>query len=283
MCKAFEISRETYYRYFRNHPVDAQLKDRQAFKAAVKIAIFEIYRKSGTKKKGVFGSRKIRDIINTYTINGKKVKLSRHQVLRIMKELGIKSKYNSKSFKPYAKKQLATTFFDNLLQQQFDGYAPYEVLTSDLTYINTNEGWRYVCFIIDLFNREIVGYSISEHHDTNCVLDALNSMNIDLTKVRIFHSDRGGEFRSDELSQYMKDNDIKQSMSKAGCPFDNAVSENMFKLLKIEGVDNHYRYPDDLATDVEEWVKWYNLVRVHSKLNYVSPQIYRENYSQMAA
>ncbi len=133
-----------------------------------------------------------------------------------------------------------------------------------------------------MFNREIVGYSISEYHDTNCVLDALDSMCIDLSKVRIFQSDRGGEFRSDELSEYMKANDIKQSMSKAGCPFDNAVSENMFKLLKIEGVDNHYHYSKDLVTDVDEWVKWYNCVRVHSNLNYVSPRIYRENNSQIA-
>lgn len=251
-----------------------------AFNAAVKIAIFEIYRKSGSKKKGIFGSRKIRDTINTYTINGKKVKLSRHQVLRIMKELGIKSKYNTKSFKLYANKEQASTFFNNLLNQQFDGYEPYEVLTSDLTYINTSSGWRYVCFIVDLFNREIVGYSISEYHDLQCVLDALASMQIDLSKVRIFHSDRGGELRSEELSKFMKKPNIKQSMSKAGCPYDNAVSENMFKLLKTEDVDKYYKYSETLIDDVHEWVKWYNHVRIHSKLNYVPLIIFRDQYKK---
>ncbi len=195
-----------------------------------------------------------------------------------MKEMGIKSKYNLKSYKPYANKKLAKRFFPNLLEQNFDGYAPLEVLTSDLTYVKTSEGWRYICFIIDLFNREIVGYSVSEYHDTQCVLDALNSMNVDLTTVRIFHSDRGGEFASYDLEKYMSDNGIKQSMSKAGCPFDNAISENMFKLLKVEGIEQEYEYENELIGDVEIWVNWYNNVRIHSKIGYTSPAIYREEY-----
>ncbi len=278
MCNAFGLSRETYYRYFRNSSISEQQKDRQSFNAAVKIAIFEIYRSSGSKKKGIYGSRKICDVINRYTINGKKVKLSRHQVLRIMKEMGLRSKYNIKSYKPYANKKLAKRFFPNLLEQNFDGYAPFEVLTSDLTYVKTADGWRYICFIIDLFNREIVGYSISETHDTQCVLDALNSMDIDLSKVRIFHSDRGGEFSSHDLEKYMNENGIEQSMSKAGCPFDNAVSENLFKLLKVEGIDQNYEYDIELIDDVNTWVNWYNNVRIHSKIGYTSSTIYREEY-----
>lgn len=278
LCNTFEISRETYYRYFRNTTTTNQEKAKQAFNTAVKITIFEIYRNSGTKKKGMYGSRKIRDVINTYTINGKKVKLSRHQVLRIMKEMQLRSKYNIKSYKPYPNKKLAKRFFPNLLEQNFDCYGPFEVLTSDLTYVRTADGWRYICFIIDLFNREIVGYSISEYHDTQCVLTALNSMKINLSKVRIFHTDRGGEFASYELEKYMSEHAIKQSMSKAGCPFDNAVCESMFKLLKIEGIDRNYKNDMELIEDVNTWINWYNNVRVHSKLGYTSPAIYREAY-----
>ncbi|MFV0499960.1 MAG: transposase, partial [Bacilli bacterium] len=111
------------------------------------------------------------------------------------------------------------------------------------------------------------------------VLDALNSMNIDLSKIRIFHSDRGGEFSSHDLEKYMNEHGIEQSMSKAGCPFDNAVSENMFKLLKVEVIDQNYEYDIELIDDVNTWVNWYNNVRIHSKIGYTSPTIYREQYN----
>lgn len=196
--------------------------------------------------------------------------------------MGLKSKYNERSFKPYANKELARRFFPNLLEQQFDGYKPLEVLTSDLTYVKTQDGWRYICFIIDLYNREIIGYSISESHDTDCVIKALESINYSLKHTKIFHSDRGGEFCSDELSSYLSNYNIMQSMSKAGCPYDNAISENMFKLLKIEGIDKYYEFDSNLIIDVDEWVNWYNNIRIHSKIGYTAPVIYREQQSMKA-
>ena len=282
LCKQLKISRETYYRYFRERNISKYTKEKQSFDAAVRIAIFEIYRQSGTKRKGIYGSRKIREILSTYIINKKQVRLSRHQVLRIMKKMELKSKYNSKSFKPYSNKTKAHFYYDNLLEQRFDNYKPLEVITSDLTYVKTGKGWRYVCFIIDLFNREIIGHAISKYHDSNCVLRALASIKFDLNNTRIFHSDRGGEFASCELSEYLKQLNIVQSMSRAGCPYDNAVSENMFKLLKVEGIDRYYQFDSNLILDVNEWVKWYNNVRIHSKINNKSPVMYREQHELKA-
>ena len=141
---------------------------------------------------------------------------------------------------------------------------------------------KAVCFIIDLFNREIIGHAISKYHDSNCVLRALASIKFDLNNTRIFHSDRGGEFASCELSEYLKQLNIVQSMSRAGCPYDNAVSENMFKLLKVEGIDRYYQFDSNLILDVNEWVKWYNNVRIHSKINNKSPVMYREQHELKA-
>ena len=115
LCKQLKISRETYYRYFRERNISKYTKEKQSFDAAVRIAIFEIYRQSGTKRKGIYGSRKIREILSTYIINKKQVRLSRHQVLRIMKKMELKSKYNSKSFKPYSNKTKAHFYYDNLI------------------------------------------------------------------------------------------------------------------------------------------------------------------------
>lgn len=90
------------------------------------------------------------------------------------------------------------------------------------------------------------------------------------------------EFASNELSEYLGQLEIEQSMSKAGCPFDIAISENMFKLLKVEGIDKYYEFDSNLILDVDEWVKWYNNVRLHSKINYTSPAIYRKQYAMKA-
>lgn len=150
------------------------------------MTIFEISKKSGTKKKGVYGSRKISKQINKYTINGKKVSLSRNQVLGIMKEMNIKSKYNEKSFTPYTNMQKSDKYYPNRISQEYDNWKPLEVITSDLTYVKTADGRRYICFIIELLYREIIGYSISKQHDTDYVLQALKSVSHDLFATRIF-------------------------------------------------------------------------------------------------
>ncbi len=111
----------------------------------------------------------------------------------------------------------------------------------------------------------------------------MKNIKFDLKTTRLFHSDRGGEFASGELSEYLNKFDITQSMSRAGCPYDNAVSENMFKLLKVEGIDRYYQFDSNLMLDVNEWVKWYNNVRIHIKINYTTPVLYGKQYELKTA
>lgn len=187
-----------------------------------------------------------------------------------MAELDIESSYHKKQSKQ--QKQIASEdarYYPNLLKRQYN-QATNTVITSDLTYIPSHERMKYMCFIIDLGNKEIVGYSISDKHDTKCVLDAINSMTIPIELYEMFHSDRGGEFASKILQEMLEEKEIAISMSKPGYPYDNAISENMFKLLKAEGIDGYYK--DVLNRDVNKWVKWYSNVRMHSGLEYKSPK-----------
>lgn len=138
----------------------------------------------------------------------------------------------------------------------------------------------YVCFIIDLWNREIVGVSVSDKHDSACVLEAIENMTVPISNYEMFLSYRVGEFTSISLQSLLAELKIEISISNSGCPFDNAVSENVFKLAKPECLKSYYKNVNDLYTDIDKWVKWYNNVRLHSKLGSKSPSQLR--YEQAA-
>ena len=109
-----------------------------------------------------------------------------------------------------------------------------EVIISDLTYVSGLNKWCYVCLIIDLFNREIIGYAAGKHKDASIVEKAIKSIKYDLNKISIFHSDRGGEFKNHTIEEILTKFDIKRSLSHKGTPYDNAVVEATYKIFKTE-------------------------------------------------
>lgn len=184
----------------------------------------------------------------------------------------LKSKYLKPIFKPYKKSNVKGNIFPNVLGRRFAGWGLNEVLTSDLTYVPLGKRkFGYVCFIVDLFNNEIVGHSVSLQHNTKCVLDAFKNSNADFEKTQIFHSDRGGEFRSTKLVDFITNNGIIFSMSNAGTPYDNAISENLFGIFKREWAQEQYDNIEELQAHVDNFVIWYNNIRLHSKNHYISP------------
>lgn len=220
----------------------------------------------------VYGGQKLADGYNELTKKQNGNIMTAYIARKVMDKLEVESSYHKKQ----AKKQKQTAsedarYYPNLLKCQYDQDIN-TVVTSDLTYIPSREGMKYVCFIIDLGNKEIIGYSISDKHDTECVLNAISNMTIPIELYEMFHSDRGGEFASKVLQEMLEEKELAISMSKPGCPYDNAVSENMFKLLKGEGIDDYYKDIGKLHADVNKWVKWYNNVRMHSGLEYKAPK-----------
>jgi len=108
------------------------------------------------------------------------------------------------------------------------------VIISDLTYVRVDSHWSYVCLIIDLFNREIVGYSTSNHKDALMVENAFSTIKKDLNSIEIFHSDRGSEFDNRLIDDVLTKYSIQRSLSRKGNPYDNAVAEATYKIFKTE-------------------------------------------------
>ena len=107
---------------------------------------------------------------------------------------------------------------------------------NDLTYVKVNCKWTYACLLVDLFNREIIGYSAGHRKDSHLVMDAFAAVQADLRQVQMFHTDRGGEYNNMIIDEVLATSHIQRSSSLKGSPYDNAVSEATFKLLKTEFV-----------------------------------------------
>lgn len=159
----------------------------------------------------------------------------------------------------------------NIVNREFDNRRPLEVLTSDLTYVRVNNEWHYICTILDLFNREIVGYAAGKHKDAKLVMAALRKINANLYKVNIFHSDRGKEFDNMSINELLNVFGIKRSLSAKGCPYDNAVSEATYSIIKIEFANKIFDNLAQLRLELFDYVNWYNNIRPHGTLGYLTP------------
>ena len=177
----------------------------------------------------------------------------------------------------------------NILNQNFKVSRINQVWVSDITYVQTNQGWMYLTVIIDLFNRKVVGWSMSDDLTTeNTIIRAWNMAirNNYITEELIFHSDRDSQYASYTFTRMIKNYRglIKQSMSRKGNCWDNAVAESFFKSLKVEWIYKHkYQYRSQAQLSVFSWIEtWYNKNRRHSALgmksiNEFELEIYNNN------
>ena len=152
------------------------------------------------------------------------------------------------------------------------------MVVSDLTYVRVGNHWNYICILIDLFNREIVGYSAGEHKTAELVKQAFRKVEGNLSEIHIFHTDRGNEFKNETIEELLETFHIERSLSHKGCPYDNAVAEATFKVIKTEFVWNEtFHTLEELKIKLWDYVNWYNHHRIHSSLGYQTPVQYREN------
>ncbi|TCG02018.1 transposase, partial [Paraburkholderia steynii] len=163
----------------------------------------------------------------------------------------------------------------NLLDRQFDPDEPNQVFTSDITYIWTSEGWLYLAVVLDLFNREVVGWSLKEHMTADLVVDALVMAWFRRKPAAgaIHHSDRGSQYCSHAFQEKLREYGMRCSMSRKGNCWDNAPTESYFNSMKNERVyATRYATRAEAKADLFEYIEvFYNRKRRHSTLGNVSP------------
>nr|WP_145972670.1 IS3 family transposase [Acetobacterium woodii] len=257
MCRVLNIPKSTYYYISKKtNGVDPIIAD--------VIEIFKMSRKN-------YGTRKIK-----HQLEVKGIVASRRRIGRIMRENGLVSNYTVAQYKVH-KQPVNQDPVPNEVNREFNGRAPLEVAVSDLTYVRVGGKWNYVCLIVDLYNREIIGYSAGPNKTAQLVYEAFARIRYRLDQISIFHTDRGSEFKNNVIDGVIETFNIKRSLSNKGCPYDNAVAESAFKVFKTEFA-NQYAFDrlDYLKLMLSDYVNWYNNIRIHSSLGYLTPDAYRK-------
>ena len=129
---------------------------------------------------------------------------------------------------------------NELLNRQFQQEEHLAVVVSDLTYVRVNGKWQYVCLVVDLFHREIIGHRAGKHKDAQLVHHAIASVQGNLNDIQMFHTDRGNEFKNKLIDEALTAFQIKRSLSLKGCPYDNTVAESTVKIFKTEFIQNRH-------------------------------------------
>jgi putative transposase len=213
-----------------------------------------------------YGTRRIRFVLRQSGIY-----VSRRYIARVMKSLSLTSKY---TVKRYRARQTASNSaaIANQLQRQFDVGTERQIIVADLTYIRVNQCWNYLCVLLNLSNRQIASYSVGQHKTAGLVMSALSQIKQPLSSFNLFHSDRGKEFDSQLLDECFNTFNIQRSLSKKGCPYDNAVAEATFKTIKTEFVKGKkFVTTEELRQSFAAYAYWYNHKRLHSSLGYLPP------------
>lgn len=260
MCNILKVSRSLVYVKRKTKNGEPELEK----------AIKKIFKESRNN----YGSRKIKvELEKDGTI------VSIRKIRRIMDLHGLVSNYTVKNYKVH-KSEVNEEPIENIVNREFNRKKAMEVIVSDLTYVRVNEKWNYICLILDLHNREIVGYAAGKHKTAKLVYKAFSKIQYDLSKVDIFHSDRGNEFKNKIIDELIDTFGIQRSLSKKGCPYDNAVAEATYKIVKTEFAFNRiFENFEELELELFDYVNWYNNFRIHGSLNYQTPIEFRKNHS----
>ena len=192
-----------------------------------------------------------------------------------MKKYGLVSNYTVKQYKVHSRK-CNEEKIANLVNREFNRDQSLDVVVSDLTYVNVNGKWNYICLILDLFNREIIGYATGKRKTASLVSKAFSRIHRPLKEINILHTDRGNEFKNRAIDQLLRAFNIGRFLSKKGCPYDNAVAEAAFKVVKTEFAFNRiFTDFEELEYELFDYVNWYNNHRIHGALDYLTPVEYR--------
>jgi len=254
------VSRSGFYAW-RKRPASARSKKRAQLVTEISAA----HKKSSRR----YGSPRVHR-----ALRNKGIKVNHKTVERVMREEGIVGR-QKRRFRRTTDSNHGNPVAPNVVARDFEPPAANKVWAGDVTYIATAEGWAYLAVLLDLFSRRVVGWAISDTNDTALALAALNRalQGRVVSAGLVHHTDRGSPYASDAYRAALAARGIVQSMSRTGDCWDNAVAESFFASLRAELVDDE-RYPSQLAaeTSIGEYIDgFYNVERLHSHLDYVSP------------
>ena len=203
------------------------------------------------------------------------------KIRRLMKKYNLQCPVRQAN--PYRQMQKAlktSNYADNLLQREFERYGPRMILLTDITYIPFNSKFAYLSVILDAFTKQILSYVLSESLEIDFVKETVEIMvknhGVDLQKETIIHSDQGSHYTSITFIRILKENDIRQSMSRRGNCWDNAPQESFFGHMKdhlMERIDNAIKF-HQVKDAVDDYMDYYNNERYVWELAYLSPNEY---------
>lgn len=276
MSRVLGVSRSGYYKWFKNK----RLRDRHQHLDSRIERAFE-------QSKGTYGSPRVSIALNK---EGAENRVSVATVGRRMHLLGLVARLKRK-YVHTTDSSHGLSISPNLLDRNFNIEQVNTVWVSDITYIATDQGWRYLTVILDLADRAVVGWTLSQTMHAECTViaalkQAIFRRNIQPNCGLMFHSDRGVQFACDDFRAVLTKYAITQSMSRKGNCWDNAVAESFFKTIKAEGLDSYKTIKaDSLNSMVFKYIEgWYNTQRIHSALNGRSPwEAFYEKSSKLAA
>lgn len=262
MCTVLKVSRSSYYRWAGG----LNLGKRQQRQMDIQQCIKEVF----SQKKSRYGSPRLHQELLT-----RGVKVSKPTVAKYMRNMGLKSKYVTRKYRPTTDSSHQEPIAPNILNREFTACFPGHKCVSDITYIATKDGFVYLTVVMDLFNRDIIGWTLSEDMTAqNTVIAALHkaAKNTTFTEGMIFHSDRGAQYAAKAMVNTLKSYKIVQSMSRKGNCWDNAVAESFFKSLKMELIyGNKLIHKNQMKIAIFEYIEvWYRRHRRHSSLNYMT-------------
>ena len=260
LCRCLGIARSTYYYECQGCQDESDLEE------AVQLAYDE--------NRHVYGQRKLKRVLHR-----KGWVVSRRRIGLIMKKRGLVSAYTQKKYRPHPTK-CNEAAAPNLLDRNFNGHAPGACVVSDLTYVRVGDRWSYICLLLDLGAREIIGHSAGPHKDAELVRKAFSVVSGSLLNIQMFHTDRGSEYDNMLIDELLFGFQISRSLSIKGCPYDNAVAEATFKMIKVEFVyRRHFETLEQLQAELADYVHWFNNFRIHGTLGYLSPAEFKQTCS----
>jgi putative transposase len=267
-CDALEVSESGYHAWAAREPSPAERR-----RAELVAAIGEVH----AEVKGRYGSPRM-----AAELNARGHECAENTVAKLMRQNGIRARA-PRRFARTTDSRHGLPVAENLLDRRFDPEGPNEAWSADITYIPTADGWLYLAVVEDLFSRMIVGWSMDATMTSRLVVDALDmAVRRRLPGAGLLaHSDRGSQYASEHYRALLGKHGIECSMSGVGQCWDNAPVESFFASLKRELVhDERYTSRDEARASIFEYVEaFYNRVRLHSSLGFLSPEQFERSHN----
>ena len=273
LCAVMRVSRSGFYDYLDRY---ASRDDHRPSETALKRRIKEIFNQS----RASYGSRRIvKQILN----EGHQI--GRYKVRRIMRQMGLRAK-RPKRFKLTTDSKHSFPVAANVLNRNFDVDTPNKLWTADISYVWTFEGWLYLAVVMDLYSRQIVGWAMDSRMKKQLTLDALATAYWQRKPDQglLHHSDRGSQYACHDYHKRLESYGMNASMSRKGNCWDNAPTERFFRSLKSERLTAcRFFTRNEAINEVLDYITFYNSIRLHSTLGYLSPMAYeKEQYLKVA-